>query len=367
MEPVAPSPLPIQAIDWQALIPHIGPANRALARYDGVLSGLQNPGILLSPLTTQEAVLSSRIEGTQATFGEALLFDAGQEVETPSLRLDLQEIVNYRRALRDAQQDLQRRPFSLNLLRTMHATLLDSARGASKGRGEFRRVQNWIGRPGTSIEVADFVPPAPGALPGHLGAWETYYHADAPDPLVQLAVVHAQFEVLHPFLDGNGRLGRILIPLFLFEKKLLPQPVFYLSSYLDEHREAYISRLRAVTEEPSGWQAWCEFFLAAVAAQADRNTAKARRILDLYQTMKARVIELTHSQHAVLLLDAIFAHPIASSTQISRLPNMPSRATLLTMLRRLRDGGVLEVIQAASGRAPLITVCPELMRICEEP
>ena len=243
MKPFTPHKLPIVQLKWEPLIPLMGRANRALAEFSGVLYGLSNPDVLLAPLTTQEAVLSSKIEGTQATFGEVLEYEAGSEPEQPARREDIQEILNYRKAMRQAEDELKTRPFNLNLLLALHSTLLDSVRGQNKGRGRFRVEQNWIGAPGSTIETAQFVPPAPGeVLQQALYAWERYYHEDAPDPLVQLAVVHAQFEILHPFLDGNGRLGRILVPLFLHEKGILGSPVFYLSQYLEAHRDAYVER-----------------------------------------------------------------------------------------------------------------------------
>jgi Fic family protein len=179
---------------------------------------MPNAELLLSPLTTQEAVLSSKIEGTQATFGEVLQFEGGEEPEQESLRLDIQEILNYRTALKAAEVELRKRPFNLNLLLHLHRILLDSVRGRDKGRGRFREIQNWIGRPGSPIQEASYIPPDPAKLQPPLDNWEKYYHAGCPDLLVQLAIVHGQFEIIHPFIDGNGRLGRILIPLFLFER-----------------------------------------------------------------------------------------------------------------------------------------------------
>ncbi|MGA9070409.1 MAG: Fic/DOC family N-terminal domain-containing protein, partial [Terracidiphilus sp.] len=221
MKPYVPQELPLSEVAWIQLIPLIGQANRQLAEYNGVLYTFTNPELLLSPLTTQEAVLSSKIEGTQATLGEVLKFEAGEEPELESRRQDIQEIMNYRHALKEAEEELRTRPFNLNLLLQLHSTLLDSVRGRNKARGSFRKDQNWIGSPGSTIEEAEFIPPAPGdSLEKALHNWESYYHDDRPDALVQLAITHAQFEILHPFLDGNGRLGRILIPLFLFEKKI---------------------------------------------------------------------------------------------------------------------------------------------------
>lgn len=148
-------------------------------------------------------------------------------------------------------------------------------RGRDKARGQFRKIQNWVGRAGSAIEEADFVPPEPHKIPDLLSNWEKYYHSEAPDLLVQLALVHAQFEIIHPFLDGNGRLGPILIPLFLFERQVLSRPVFYLSGYFEEHKQQYIDRLRAIGDSPDGWNGWIAFFLKAVFEQAERNTAVA--------------------------------------------------------------------------------------------
>lgn len=365
MQPAIPSALPIACLRWEGLIPLMGQANRALAHYAGLLLTLSNPEVLLTPMATQEAVLSSRIEGTQATFNEVLKAEAGELPPEPALALDYREIINYFHALQDAERALAQRPFSLNLLKTMHAQLLDSVRGHNKARGEFRREQNWIGQEGTPIGRAEFVPPTPLVLMEHLYAWEQYYHADAPDPLVQLAVVHAQFEVLHPFLDGNGRLGRILIPLFLFEKRLLNRPVFYLSSYLERRKDLYISRLRAIGREPNGWQRWCEFFLQAIAEQAVGNAAQIRSILELYKSYMQRAIDLTHSEHAVVLVDAIFERPIFNTTQLVRLPNMPSRQMLVNLLGKLAGDGLLQVAVAGRGRRPQIWSCNELIELCE--
>ena len=232
MRPFVPESLPLQDIDWSAHITLIGRANRALAQYDGILFGVPNPVVLLSPMTTQEAVVSSKIEGTQATLGEVLKFEAGEEIDGESKRLDIQEIINYRHALWSAENALKTRPFTLNLLLELHGTLLNSVRGRNKSRGQFRTEQNWIGPPGTTIEQASFVPPAPLFVKEHLDNWEKYYHADERDPLVQLAIVHAQFEIIHPFLDEKWSLRAHLVSLFLYEKKLLSRPMFYLSGYV---------------------------------------------------------------------------------------------------------------------------------------
>ena len=365
MKPHTPDTLPINDINWEPLIPLIGASNRALAQYDGILYAVPNPEVLLSPLTTQEAVLSSRIEGTQATLGEVLRFEAGDPTE-PERRDDYREILNYRRALRHAETAIETKPFGINLLLELHAILLDSVRGRDKGRGRFRTVQNWIGTPGTPIEEADYVPPDPLKVGAAMAAWETYYHIEQPDPLAQLAVVHAQFEVIHPFLDGNGRIGRILVPLFLHEQKILSRPMFYLSEYLEQHRDEYVARLRALGAKPSSWNDWVAFFLNALVQQAYRNTTKARAIVGLYHQSKERVIALTRSQYAVPLLDRIFEHPVFWTTAVKLAgDHSPTRQSIAAMLRVLIEDGFLKVIRAGRGRRPGLLVFPELMNLCE--
>jgi Fic family protein len=366
MRPFVPQTLPLAELDWGALIPRIGLANRALAEYNGVLYSLPNPGILLAPFTTKEAVLSSKIEGTQATLGEVFKFEAGEAPEQESRREDIHEILNYRAALRHAEEALEQRPFGLNLLLALHAQLLDSVRGQNKGRGLFRTEQNWIGAAGSRMEEARFVPPAPGeVLRRALDNWEAYYHADEPDALVQLAVVHAQFEILHPFLDGNGRLGRILIPLFLHEKQILSRPVFYLSEYLEQHREQYVERLRAIGTEAGSWDAWVAFFLDGLIAQAQANTRKVREIHDLYAALKAQVLETTHSQFAVPLLDLMFAQPVFRSIDLDRLQTMPSKPMIANLLGRLKKIGMLQVVQEGRGPRAQVLALGVLVNLCE--
>jgi Fic family protein len=365
MKPFVPEELPVKKVDWNQLIPLLGPANRALSTFNGVLYGLREPEVLLSPLTTQEAVLSSRIEGTQATLGDVLKFEAGESPTQESRVFDIQEILNYRSALFDAQAELVHRPFNLNLLLSLHSTLLDSVRGRDKGRGRFRQEQNWIGSPGCPIERADFVPPAPSSLPKLLDVWEKYYHSDQPDLLVQLAVIHAQFEIIHPFIDGNGRLGRILIPLFLYEKGLLAKPVFYLSAYIEANRDEYVDKLRALGRRRSAWNDWISFFLIAITRQAEANTLAARRIIELYERLKPEVISLTNSKFAVPMLDVLFERPILSPSAFDGHLGVPSRPMVMSFLERLKSAGMLSTLREASGRRSQILVFDELLELCE--
>lgn len=221
---------PPAELDWSRLIPLLGPAAAAVACYDGLLSAIPNPDVLLSPLTTQEAVLSSRIEGTQATMGEVLQFEAGAEAASPEKRQDIQEVLNYRAATHEAEKLLASLPLSQRVIREAHRVLMQGVRGHGRSPGEYRRIPNWIGPPGSSIENARYIPIGAEKLPDAMADWERYLHADAPDRLVQLAIIHAEFEALHPFLDGNGRLGRMIVPLFMWQAGLIHRPMFYMSA-----------------------------------------------------------------------------------------------------------------------------------------
>jgi Fic family protein len=200
----------------------------------------------------------------------------------------------------------------------------------------------------------------------YLDNWEKYYHLERPDPLVQLAVVHAQFEIIHPFLDGNGRLGRILIPIFLAEKKILARPLFYLSAYLEAHRDEYVARLRALGSDPSAWNAWIEFFLIATNEQAQKNAEKARAIIELYERMKAQIITVTRSIYAVPLLDQIFERPLFQTAHLTFAGDTkPSRQAVTNLVRILREKGILKVIREGSGRRGQVLAFAELINLCE--
>ncbi|MBF0552904.1 MAG: Fic family protein [Deltaproteobacteria bacterium] len=364
MKPYVPKQLALLDIDWADHVSLIGAANAALARYDGLLSSIVNPGVLLSPLTTREAVLSSRIEGTQATLEEVLEYEADPtEKIDPVKQADIQEIINYRQAMRYAVEQLKHRPLCLNLLRELHGVLLDSVRGRNKAPGEFRRIQNYIGPPGCSIEEATFVPPAADKLAAGLDDWEKYVHFDEKDRLVQLAVVKAQFELIHPFLDGNGRVGRMLIPIFLFEKKLLSSPMFYLSAYLEAHREVYYERLRSISHD-NDWNGWIRFFLNALIEQAHDNTAKAKAILALYERMKREVPEITHSQYAIQAIDALFDLPVFTSARFITRSNIPND-TAKRILSALKAKGTIHVLSGGRGRRGAMMVFPQLLAITE--
>ena len=354
---------PDERIDWPTLIPFIGPAAAAVARYDGALGAIPDPRILLTPLTTREAVLSSRIEGTQATMGEVLQFEAGQAPASPERRDDIREVLNYRAAMHQAVEMLRDLPLSQRVIRAAHRVLLSGVRGAGQAPGEYRRIPNWIGPPGCSIEEAHFVPPSADRLGDAVTTWERYLHYDGPDRLVQLAVVHAEFEALHPFLDGNGRLGRMLVPLFLWQTGLIRAPMFYISAYFEAHRNAYYDGLLAVSRDDD-WTGWCRFFLQAVKSQAEENLAKAQGIIDLYDNAKGSVIDLTRSQYAIYALDWVFERPIFRASDFVAGSGIP-KPTARRILNVLREGGILKTIQEGRGRRAAVVAFPDLLNIAE--
>ncbi len=301
---------PPSSLEWESLIPLIGPANAAVARYDGLLNAIPNAAVLLSPLMTQEAVLSSRIEGTQATMEEVLEFEAEADSSgiSDERRDDIEEILNYRKAMWRAEELLRDLPLCQRIIKEAHTVLLDGVRGHSKSPGEYRRMPNWIGPPGCAIEEARYVPISADALPDAMGAWERYIHEDSPDRLVQLAILHAEFEALHPFLDGNGRLGRMLVPLFMAKIGLLLEPMFYISAFFERNRDEYYERLLAVSRD-GNWTQWTAFFLKSVIEQANENQNKAQSIRLLHDETSRRIAEISHSQYAVQATEFLYKHP----------------------------------------------------------
>jgi Fic family protein len=261
--------------------------------------------------------------------------------------------------MRMAETELKTRPFNLNLLKKLHYILLTGVRGRNKARGEFRTTQNLIGLPGATLETAEFVPPEPQLLPEYLDNWEKYWHLDRPDPLVQLAIIHAQFEMIHPFLDGNGRVGRMLIPLFLLEKGLLENPVFYISSYLDDNRDIYYAKLNNISQN-ADWDGWLSFFLEAVETQAKTNTDSVQSILNLYGEMKDKIIGYTKSPFAIRALDAIFERPLFTTTNFIKGSSIP-KPSALRMLSKLKEEKALVTIREGKGRQPELLAFEKLM------
>lgn len=356
---------PPTTIDFVRLVRQLGEANRAVARYDGLLTAIPNPDILLSPLRVQEAVLSSKIEGTNVTMSEVLEAAAGgdHEISEPK-RDDIEEVLNYRAALTVAAEELSGRPLSQHLLRQAHHHLMQGVRGQDKFPGSYRTEQNWIGPKGCDLSGASFIPIAPEHLAAGMDDWTAYVLDESqPDPLTQLAVAHVEFEALHPFRDGNGRLGRMLIPLFLFQRRLLTTPNFYMSAFFEANREEYVERLRRVSEAEE-WTEWIAFFLRGVAIQASDNERKARAILALYDRSKEDIASATHSQHAIRILDFIFQYPIFSGPQFAERSGVP-RPSAGRLLPLLREAGLIRLIRQGRGRRSSIYAFTKLLEIAE--
>jgi Fic family protein len=300
-----PNPLP-PALEWTpALVRSLSDADRAVGKLAVEGARLLNPHLLIRPFVRREAVLSSRIEGTRATLGELLAAEAGAVVEhSPA---DLREVANYVAALEYGIERLRKLPLSLRLVKELHAHLMDGVRGNTAQPGDFRRTQNWIGPEGCTLANATYVPPPPAEMREALGEWEDFLHDRSWPPLVLIGLAHAQFEVIHPFLDGNGRVGRLLITLFLIERGVLPVPLLYLSAFFEATRQQYYNRLLAVTQR-GGWHAWVEYFLNGVARQAEDASGRAARINALLAKWK-RAVSGTPSRAAVELIDLLAENP----------------------------------------------------------
>lgn len=357
---------PPRVLDWERLIPLVGSANAGLARYDGLLTAIPNAQVLLAPLTTQEAVLSSKIEGTIVTMAEVLEVEAGvrSEALTEPKRQDVEEVLNYRSAMRACVASLEDRSLSQQMIRSAHAMLLRGVRGRDKMPGSYRTIQNWIGPAGCTIDGASFVPIGPEYVSIGMDNWERYLNSTTElDTLVQLAILHVEFEAIHPFLDGNGRLGRMLIPLFLYQRKMLSSPDFYISGYLEINGDEYRERLRNVSEHDD-WTGWCEFFLKGIKEQAAENERRARAILDLYDRIKLRTVEITHSQHSIRAVDFLFRTPIFAGPFFTNFSGIP-RPTAGRILARLRDEQIVQLIRKGRGRSPGIFAFRQLIDIAE--
>jgi len=249
------------------------------------------------------------------------------------------------------------------MIRDLHRILLTSTRGRDREPGEIRRIQNYIAPPGTPIEEATFVPPPPLMVMDALSNWEIYLHSEEKDTLVQLAILKAQFELIHPFRDGNGRIGRMLVPLILYSKKMLSSPMFYISAYLEQNRDEYYERLLAISRD-GDWNGWISFFLRAVVEQAGENSQRATHILRLYNEMKEKVPEITRSKYSIQAIDAIFSRPIFRPVDFIGYSEIPTRSAQ-RILKQLENAGILEVLRERIGRRPAVYVFPQLIAISE--
>ncbi len=313
-------------------------ADAALSELSGLGRHLPNPHLLIAPYVRREAVLSSRIEGTKASLSDLLI----DEMERPTQRTedDVREVRNYVAAMEHGLDRLDKLPLSLRLVREIHERLMKGVRGDFATPGEFRRSQNWIGPSGSTIETAPYVPPPLEHLNDLLGDWERFLHERNVFPdLVQCAIMHEQFEAIHPFLDGNGRLGRLLITLFLIERDRLPQPLLYLSAYIEAHRQDYYDLLQRVRTH-GDWMSWLRFFIVGVTEIALEAVGQASRLMDLREKFRGR---LRDKPKALILLDELFLNPYMSVSRAEKVLKVsnPTARQAVTLLQRK---GVLEEI-----------------------
>ncbi len=330
-QPFTPPPLPPD-IDMSQLIKLIADAREAVARYDEAVKQLPDPTLIRRTFETQEAVLSSKIEGTQATLEEVLEFDAEEANSEESEKLrDYREIRNYRHAIRYGKNLLKDKPLSENVIKELHKLLLDSVRGKNNTPGEFRRHQVHIGPPGANIDEASYVPPVHTKIPALFSDLVNYIqNNEQAERLVQAAIAHYQFEAIHPFADGNGRVGRLLIPLYLYEKKLTSQPNLYISEFLETHRRDYYEQLNKVSEE-GDWIGWISFFLRAVREQANLSKKRVEKVSALYKALHDRLPEF-NSIYASSFLEALFTQPVFTPKTIGKAANISNPKTLYNLV-----------------------------------
>lgn len=331
-----PRPLPHQMAVEPRTVALLADAEAALGRLAGVGRLLPNPHLLIRPYLLREALASTRIEGTNASLVGVLEAEAAGAAFSP----DIEEVVNYIRAMEQGLRLLADQPFSLRLVRQLHAVLLEGVRGRERRPGEFRSSQNWIGPPGATLESASFVPPPPEELGVLLSDWEGFIHRNRSIPvLMQSGLLHYQLETIHPFLDGNGRIGRLVIVFHLVLRERLPSPLLYLSPYFEQHRSQYYDMLQVVREK-GDIDAWLRFYLTGVELQANDAVTRAERLVDLREDHRARAMESTRSQ-AVALVDVLFAHPILTARIVEDNLGV-KRPTALRMLTQLAQIGLLE-------------------------
>lgn len=357
-----PSPLPPEIDITLDLVSKLSEADRAVSELAGIARTLPNPHLLIGPFVRREAVLSSRIEGTQASLSDLFFFEAAQskEKEVP----DVREVSNYVKALEYGLDRLKDLPVSLRLLKEIHARLMEGVRGTNQTPGEFRRSQNWIGPAGCTLMDATFVPPPVDEMQKALDALEKYLHtaSDLP-PLMRLPLTHYQFEAIHPFLDGNGRIGRLLITLLLCAENLLPQPLLYLSAFFERYRDEYYQRLIDVTLHGK-WKEWILYFLRGITSEAHDAIRRSDRLLGLWQKYRTRLQGARASALLLQLVDELFSYPAITNAAAARKLSVTPRSAQLN-IDKLRNANIL---QEATGRQRnRIYIAPEIISIIEQP
>jgi Fic family protein len=354
---------PPKDLNYGKIVNSLLKATDSLARYDQMLKNMHNSEILLAPLRNQEAVISSRMEGTISTMDEILKFEADSEndsEEAKNVRSEVFETILYQRALLNAQRAMiDGYPLSQHLIKTLHQQLLSFGRGAQKSPGQYKIEQNYLAD--KIKQKVLFTPISPEKLNDGLEQLFTYIK-DSSDPiLIKTALMHLEFEALHPFQDGNGRIGRMLITLLLWSSGTISEPHFYVSGYLEEHKDEYIDTMRNVSEN-NDWEAWCIFFLNAIEKQAVRNLEIAESIKSLYEEMKHVFSDTLSSKWSVNALDYIFTNPIFRNNRFTSKSGIPG-PTAARFTRMLLDKELLRTIEESSGRRPALYAFEPLLKL----
>ena len=355
-----PSPLPPR-LDWSpALVRSLSDADRAIGRLAGEGAGLPNPHVLIRPFIRREAVLSSKIEGTLATLGELLASEAGAEVKRSPA--DLREVASYVAALEYGVRRLNKFPLSLRLIRELHENLMTGVRGDSATPGEFRRSQNWIGRPGSTLADATYVPPPPPEMAECLDRFEKFIHDRSLPPLVQVGMAHAHFEAIHPFLDGNGRVGRLLITLFLVESGVLPSPLLYLSAFFEATRSEYYDRLLHVNTAGE-WPEWLTYFLTGVARQSEDAIDRVTRIKALLAAWR-RTASDAGGKAASALVELLAENPFWTVKRAAVRLDV-AYTTAERAIEKLQAKGIVQ--RTSGAKRDRVFCATKLLKILEEP
>jgi len=322
-------------------------ADRALGRLDGVGSILPNPDLFVAMYVRQEAVLSSQIEGTQSTLEDILEFEVEGRAKAQERPKDVEEVVNYIHAMNHGLRRLTELPLCLRLIREVHAELLKGVRGGKRNRGQFRRIQNWIGPSDCRIQEAEFVPPPPGEMKPALADFERFLHDTATLPtLIHCGLAHAQFETIHPFVDGNGRIGRLLITLLLCQRDVLQRPLLYLSYYFKAHRAQYYDRLTAIRNDDD-WEGWLKFFLRGVLVVSQGATDTARDILNMRELHREAIGQRPGAGgNGLRLLDYLFEQPIISI----RMAEKHLRCSYVTAANAVEGLQRLQILREITGQ-----------------
>ncbi|WP_420638932.1 Fic family protein [Candidatus Poriferisocius sp.] len=351
-----PQPLPTALALKASTVRILSEADRALGRLAGAGRLLPNPHLLLQPYVAREALASSRIEGTQASLSEVFDAQARETAEGP-----VREVTNYIRALEHGLARLADLPVSKRLLREVHAILLEDVRGQERMPGEFRRSQNWIGSADNRPDTARFVPPPPAEMEVALDALERYFHAPTElPPLIEIALIHYQFETIHPFLDGNGRLGRLLIAFLLVQRSLLPQPLLYLSAYFERRRSDYYDRLQAVRERGELAE-WLDFFLTGVSEESADAVSRAEALADLREQYRSMLAG--DRSRAGEVVDLVFQNPFLVTNRVAAQLDVTAQSAM-NHIRRLESEGIVQEVVGIPGRSKR-WVATEVFRVLD--